>query len=99
MAWKALADRFEPTNAVDRQTLLTEVLASKLDNVSEDQERWIVEMQRMQMKIERDESSAQPSSLRNALIVNSQLWYPSFVPLNVMVLIFLSVIVKNLISF
>jgi hypothetical protein len=51
LAWQALADRFEPKNAVDQQTLMTELFASTLENGSKDHEVWILELQRMQTKL------------------------------------------------
>jgi hypothetical protein len=38
LAWQALADRYEPKNAVDQQTLMTELFASTLENGSKDPE-------------------------------------------------------------
>jgi hypothetical protein len=51
LAWLALADRYEPKNAVDQQTLMTELFTSTLENGSKDPEVWIVELQRMQTKV------------------------------------------------
>jgi hypothetical protein len=51
LAWKALADRYGPRNAVDQQTMLTELFASKLDDGSKNPELWIIELQRMQTKL------------------------------------------------
>jgi hypothetical protein len=51
MAWNALADRYAPKKAVDRQTLVTELFATKLDK-QKDPEIWIVELQRMQSKLQ-----------------------------------------------
>jgi hypothetical protein len=48
VAWQALRERYEPRNAVDQQTLLTELFASKLVETTKDPEIWIVELQRMQ---------------------------------------------------
>jgi hypothetical protein len=46
----ALRERYEPRNAVDQQTLLTELFASKLSDTSKDREVCVVELQRMQSK-------------------------------------------------
>jgi hypothetical protein len=51
LAWQALADRYELKNAVDQQTLMTELFAYTLENDSKDPEVWIVELQRMQTKL------------------------------------------------
>jgi hypothetical protein len=50
MAWNALADRYAPKKTVDRQTLVTELIATKLDN-EKDPELWIIELQRMLSKL------------------------------------------------
>jgi hypothetical protein len=51
LVWQALVDRYEPKNAVDQQTLMTELFASTLENGSKDPEVWIVELQSMQTKL------------------------------------------------
>jgi hypothetical protein len=51
LAWQAFADRYEPKNVVGQQTLMTELFASTLENGSNDPEVWIVELKRMQTKL------------------------------------------------
>jgi gag-polypeptide of LTR copia-type/Zinc knuckle len=50
LAWNALSDRYAPKKAVDRQTLVTELFATTLDE-GKDPEVWIIELQRMQSKL------------------------------------------------
>jgi hypothetical protein len=50
LAWQALRERYEPRNAVDQQTLLTELCALRLD-MSKGPEVWIVELLRMQSQL------------------------------------------------
>jgi hypothetical protein len=51
LAWQALADRYEPQNAVDQQTLITELFAYTLESDSKAPKVWIVELQIMQTKL------------------------------------------------
>jgi hypothetical protein len=51
VAWRALANRYEPKKAVDKQTLFAEMFATKLEDISMDPEIWIMELQRKQSKL------------------------------------------------
>ena len=51
LAWKTLAERYEPKNAVDKQTLFEQLQGMKLEDVSKDPEVWIMELQRIQSKL------------------------------------------------
>jgi hypothetical protein len=48
VAWKALAERYEPKKAVDKQTLFESLFATRLKDNDTDPEVWIMELQRMQ---------------------------------------------------
>jgi hypothetical protein len=51
VAWKALAERYEPKKAVDKQTLFESLFATRLKDNDTDPEVWIMELQRMQAQL------------------------------------------------
>jgi hypothetical protein len=51
VAWKALAERYEPKKAVDKQTLFGSLFATRLKDNDTDPEVWIMELQRMQAQL------------------------------------------------
>jgi hypothetical protein len=51
VAWLALAERYAPKMAVDKQVLFEELQASKLDDVAKDPQVWIMELQQIQSKL------------------------------------------------
>jgi hypothetical protein len=52
-AWTALQNRWAPKKEIDKQTALTKLFSMKLEDVNMDPEIWIIELQRMQVKLEK----------------------------------------------
>ena len=50
-AWQALKDRWEPKKEVNKEMLTSELFALKLDDVSKDPEKWILDLQDKQEKL------------------------------------------------
>jgi gag-polypeptide of LTR copia-type len=70
LAWKALANQWEPKKEVNKQTLTIELFALKLDDVSKDPEKWILELQEKQAKLKEMNENVSDGLLMSHILGN-----------------------------